>query len=508
VVNFQSSRFDTLKQQLVATYSGYDLDGLRERIQSESPLRILGITSRYTTFLQYSMRDWLESMKALGHETRLAMEEADHHLFNPIGTAAACNQFKPDVILGIDHFRGEILGLPAAVPCVMWVQDHLPNIFSAKAGALQGSLDYVIGQGRVECVHQLGYPGARFMPAMIGTNENRFVNSRATADELAKYGCDVSFVSHSSTPADAIVNEEIRRLNSPASRRLLEGIFDQLRAIYDSGHAITQQLEIESMIRRTLQSTQTSVADARPLFDLFTHRINNALFRHQTIGWLAEMQIDLRLYGRGWEQHPRFARFARGIADNQNQLAAIHRASRINLQVTPFGAAHQRLFDGLACGGFFLLRSVRGDQFDQRLRDLWQWCQRMGIKSDAQLLKHADAQTRHILDELAELDGKSVLERGYDFVSELMVLADEGFTRSAGTLWPEFDRVAFDNREQLQERVGYFLSHPEERQSLTAAMRERVLECLTYRSVSRRMLRFVADDLGRREAGFPLSVAA
>ena len=72
----------------------------------------------------------------------------------------------------IDHYRGEFAGLPQTVPCVMWVQDRLPNIFRSPAGAAQKEMDDAIGYGRQECVVAHGYPRQRFMPAMVGVNEN------------------------------------------------------------------------------------------------------------------------------------------------------------------------------------------------------------------------------------------------------------------------------------------------------------------------------------------------
>ena len=78
---------------------------------------------------------------------------------------------------------------------------------------------------------------------------------------------------------------------------------------------------------------KVSIADRAPLLDFFLQRINNALFRHQALHWIADLGLNLRLYGKGWEKHPRFGRFARGPADNETQIGAIYRASRINLQV-------------------------------------------------------------------------------------------------------------------------------------------------------------------------------
>src|SRR5690606_34297670 len=93
----------------------------RQLLPEDRPLRVLGLTSRYTTFLQHSMRDWLSAFQRLGHETRLLIEEADHEILNNIIYAEACRDFRPDLIVIIDHYRAELEGLPADVPCVMWV---------------------------------------------------------------------------------------------------------------------------------------------------------------------------------------------------------------------------------------------------------------------------------------------------------------------------------------------------------------------------------------------------
>ena len=212
------------------------------------------------------MRDWLDGLGELGHETRLCIESADFEQPNPLSMAQACTEFRPDLIVAIDHFRAEYGGLPKQIPMVMWVQDRLPNIFNARGGAAQTAHDFVIGQGRVECVHQLGYPSDRFMPAMIGTNPNRFRSDDRSSDDPADVdpagvnpsslnrgidstlACDVSFVSHCSMPADRIVQAEIDRLNTPQARLLLQAIFDQLRAIYDAGNSIVIGHRIEDLI--------------------------------------------------------------------------------------------------------------------------------------------------------------------------------------------------------------------------------------------------------------------
>jgi hypothetical protein len=464
-------------------------------------LRVLGITSRFTTFLQYSMRDWLAAFENLGHDTRLLIEQNDHEIVNPLGFAQACADFRPDLLLMIDHYRAEFTGLPQRVPCVMWVQDRLSNIFRPDAGAAQSQMDFVIGYGRQECALSFGYPSQRFMPAMIGCNERRFTSAELTGTDRQRHACDVSFVSHASTPPEVLVQQEIDKSQLPEVRKFLHDVFDRLRAIYETGTFVTEVGHIRGIVRAAMGNCGIQTSNFGGVLDFFGQRVNNALFRQQAVRWLAEMDVNLRLYGQGWEKHAEFSRFARGVADNESQLCAIYRASTINMQITPFGAVHQRLCDGLAAGGFFLLRHCTGDSCDLIYRDLWQWIEQMHVRSGPQLLRQAPPHIQELLDRIADLTAEDVRSIPDRFFFGLEELAAGGFTRAPSTLWPnEYDRVAFTTRAELHDRVKHFLAAPDERQEIAAAMRGRALECMSYRGITERMLRFISDQLDSPEA--------
>src|SRR3954454_20913427 len=125
-LNIANQRIKQLKTKIDAAYANF---GAGRQLNSGEPLRVMGITSRFTTFLQYSMRDWLQAFEALGHETQLLIEPEPAAQFNPLVFADAVARFRPDLIVMIDHYRGEFNGLPANIPWVMWVQDQLPNMF-------------------------------------------------------------------------------------------------------------------------------------------------------------------------------------------------------------------------------------------------------------------------------------------------------------------------------------------------------------------------------------------
>jgi hypothetical protein len=474
-------------------------------LSSGRPLKILGITSRFTTFLQYSMRDWLASFERLGHRTQLVIEDHDHHFCNGMSTAVACAAFEPDLVVIIDHYRGELRGVAERIPFVMWVQDRLLNIYSAEGGRAQKRLDYTIGYGRTELVNRFGYPGSRFMPAMVGVNPERFRDGAIGDERLAPLRCDVSFVSHASMPADQIISEQIQRNGSPETKRLLEDVYERLRAIYDAGGSVSAGDQIKKIILDSLRDNKLT-ADMNGLVDLFVSRVNNAMFRHQAIRWVAEMGVDLRLYGKGWENHPEFKRFARGVADNESQLPAIYQASKINLQVTPFGSVHQRLMDGLMAGGFFLIRSVTGDEIEIVLRDMWNWCQARGIRGGLEMVERRDETLSRLFQQYAEMTLVDPANDPDYYFAALEECALGGFTRTVNTLFDRHERVTFTAREQLVKQVRHFLASPDERREIIGEMRQRVLETHTYTAISRRMLSFIAADLS--PVTLPSSVAA
>ncbi len=420
-------------------------EGIGSLLGSGRPLKVLGITSRFTTFLQYSMRDWLASFERMGHQTSLVIEDHDHHFCNGMSTAVACAEFRPDLVVIIDHYRGELRGVAEQIPFVMWVQDRLPNIYSPEAGRAQKRLDYTIGYGRTELVHRCGYPRSRFMPAMVGVNPERFTAGAISEEQLGPLRCDVSFVSHASMTAEQIIQEQIQRNGSPETKRLLGDLYDRLRAIYDAGGSVTAGDQIKKIILDSLRDNRLT-ADMNGLVDLFVSRVNNAMFRHQAIRWVAEMGVNLRLYGKGWENHPEFKQFSQGVADNESQLPAIYQASKINLQVTPFGGVHQRLLDGLMAGGFFLIRSVTGDELEILFREMWNWCQKHGVQSGGEMMEKRDESLSRLFERFDELAAiHPATDPDYSFAA-MEECALSGFTRTVNTLFDQHERVTFTAR--------------------------------------------------------------
>ena len=162
-----------------------------------------------------------------------------------------------------------------------------------------------------------------------------------------------------------------------------------------------------------------------------------------------------------------------------------------------WGAAHQRVFDGTAAGGFFLFRGTPAERCDRIYRDLWQWCDANRIRSDHDLKRAAqhDGAVGAWIDEITRINARSPFDHGYDFVTELAITAAAGFTRSAATLWDDYDDVVFDTRQQLHDRVRRFLRDDAARAQIARGMRSRTIERMTYKAVARQALDFITRDI-------------
>lgn len=492
-----ATRFQSNRQRSdadAAAASGTDLAG---RFRDGSPLRVLGVTSRFTTFLQYSMRDWLDSFERMGHTTKLIIETADHETLNKFAYAAEAAAFKPDLIVLIDHYRSRLNAFPNDIPCVMWVQDQLPHVFAKTAGQAQSQRDYAMGFGKLVLTSEFDYPADRYMFATVGVNEDRFTPLAVPPAERS-YARDLAFVSHASVPADTIIAGELKKCNA-FTGRLISNVYERLKSVYSGGRVVSHPQTVRRVIDEVCVDIRAVLppAQMQPMINLFVQRVNNALFRHESLHWLAEMDADLHLFGKGWEQHPTLKRFARGVADNQGALSEIYRSSRINLQITPHGVLHQRLFEGLATGAFFLLRHQPGEYVERCYRQLAPWVTSNDIRTDDELRARATPAIGAMIDELASTWDVNLFALDHPFVDEIRYSDEIGYLRCAASVFgDDYDAVAYADRATLESHVQRYLANPDTRHETASRMRSAVLNHFTYQATTQRLLQFIASDLG------------
>lgn len=468
----------------------------RVRSFRTTPLRILGITSRFTTFLQYSMRDLADALRAKGHEFALHIEP-DAHTYGllPLAFLKHVRDCRPDLLLMIDHNRSEFgRWAGSQIPFCNWVQDELPHLFMPGAGAGLRRDDFVVGLMSQQLARAAGYPPAqvRYLPMPVNT---RLYRAEPMDDAtLAPLRCDVSFVSHLSLPAERFVVELKSHYPQASARRLIEALYESLGPRIAGGWAPSTPQQTEAVILALAAELKLPMDDAgaRRLRREFVDRLVSTFFRHQPLLWAAQAGLHLRIYGRGWEHHPQLGRFACGVAENGEHLRAIYQATRINLQLFPGSALHQRLLEGLCSGGFFLIRGLPCDEVVDLYASVARRVVHADIRDEAALLGSADAQlsadARRLLDVLVA-PGSAYA----GFVEHLRDYATWARELDMPSVLPRFAEVRFTRRDEFESQARRYLSAAESREAVAVLQRSFVRDRHSYDRFADDMLAFIAE---------------
>jgi hypothetical protein len=323
---------------------------------------------------------------------------------------------------------------------------------------------------------------------------------------LARLTCDISFVSDDSTPPETLVAREAERLQRFVSPAVMWDIFERMRGEYASGAILPHSSIVTRRIRQARLSAGVELQNdqLQPLVNFFDH-LNRVMFQHQTIAWLAGGDFRLHLYGRGWNEHATFGKFARGEIDGDAMRIAVLRASRINLAANVYGVVDARVVEGVSVGGFFLMRFCPADLMERFFPPLHAFCDQQQITSNADLAERATADVRRLMEFASRTLGVDVLDAWPDFPGELRAADEAGYARSAATIWPQYPGVCFSTRDELIGLVGRYLYDVPERQRVADEMRRQLAGRMQRQQRNVRVDRRTLRDA---PAGHPPEVAA
>lgn len=490
-------------EQIQAYYAGLPADHFQQIFADRPPRppRVLLLTTRFSSVLQYSTRDAAHGMAQCGWETRILIEPSDYHGQPRPAVRHAVAEFKPDLIFQIDHHRHEHEGVfPDKLPFVCWIQDHLPNLTSEEVGRKLGLRDYVL-----TAVAPM-YSGIYQYPRRQCIDLSKLTRVPKLPVRWRSRGDDLAFVSNASQVPAALA-EQLENAIQPflEDLTLIREVCRRMIRLYDEGGSLATAYEVRRFYARCERDTGRFLThgEARDrLLRILTEKLNNALYRQQALQWAADIAAErgltFSLYGTGWEEHGQFAPYARGVVKYGEDLEELTRNTRINLQIVPYHCMHQRLLDGLVAGGFFLVRSHPYDHLTQELSD------------------YIDAHNLHAVRDIHEafdLLDKAKHEQFQQLLFRCACLSEFGDVVALVQAWrqaklllpgkpalPHLAEVAFDSKAALAQRIDRFIEDDAARTEIRQAQRLHVADRLSYTAGMQRVVRAIAERLNTESA--------
>lgn len=490
---------EAIEKQYAARDIHYWADRFEKALSGkDQPLRIMSMVSTHTTFLQHSVRDAKRAFESLGHQCEVVSEKSSFEIISTHTYHKKIQQFDPDLIFVLDHIRPEFANIiPKNLPILSWDQDQLPHVFTAEKVAGISPIDFVVGYSKQRCI-QLGCNPDQLLNVQMPTCEQQFGGDPLTQQEIEKYSCDVSYVSHASQTPQAFHVEERSQYKDPAVVRLLDTLFELLPP------ALTENNGPHGMLYYTILKAakqQCGMTQLHPdleqrLSSWYLWRLGDRIFRHEALSWVSQWAAirnkSFRIYGNGWENHPTLSSYAAGPVENGRELVCVYRASKINLQLMPSGFIHQRALDGLAAGGFFLTRNTTNDKRGKLLHRLTQRIEELNITDSFAILNHHDFLLRALMREFFGKWLSSIDPNELDVVNGMKIAAELHYPDQ---VFAQFDQIAFDSEFTFQKLADRHLNDDALRKQITQDMRDVVIKRFSYRSSMERFLRSMSDYL-------------
>ena len=463
------------------------------RGEAGRPARVMLITTRFSTVLQYSTRDAADAFRQLGMDAHVLIEPVPHHGITRTAMRRTLAQFKPDLVFQIDHHRFEHDDLfPAGLPFVNWIQDLLPHLMKQEAGRKLGPADFVLTPSLQRWVDDFAYPARQCMEFRKLTRVPE--RPKAWASDSRR----VIYVSNWSYTAEA-ARDELLAGAGGSVRDLIAAACARMTDVYANGGA----LPTPGDVRRVVLSLIDGPADEALVRQVTTRlfdRLNNLLFRQQGLAWAAEacktLGMTLDIYGNGWDRNPRFADFARGTVDYGIGLETLTRDAGVTLILEPFMAlAHQRPLDAIAAGGFCLVRDHPTNHTTA------EWIDLLGLTGDAAadgptLKAHLRGQNvKRYLANVAACDSFDASPQRVDHAATVRRMQGSGFLPANGAMLPMLDQVTFASAETLRYRLSQAMLNPRRCAEIARQQRQCVEAGYSYRGGMERVVEFVAKRM-------------
>lgn len=432
-------KMQTLEKSLNNYYRGITLKEIVDKVKSRK-LKILFVTSRFTTALQFYIRDCALACEQLGIDNFVLIEEADIFRNTRLSWLEVLDSFRPDMVFIIDHFRYENEWLPANILFVSWIMDPLDNIMSKETPAKLTPREYVLNLfiSNREFT-QLGYPAEKLIDSVTPTNPAIYKHYPLTDREFTDYSTDICIVSNAGNPETGLqqmlkpyVEVKNYELIEMAFRGIYQEVYDQ--AYHESPFYTVQ--EFETLLRKWFKRYGVIAAEDSfsGLAQNFRNIVGYRIMRSVPIEWLHERGHLMKLWGKEWTDHHKLFSYAMGVAQNGEVLSKIINASKIVLGTNPGVTAHPRVFETILSNSFYL-----------------------GVNIPEE---HDWANLRKYFIENEEI-------------------------------------VFFNGREDLYQKVDYYLAHEEERARIIAKGQKKIKEQFTYKAMMSRVLDEIGERLGK-----------
>jgi hypothetical protein len=369
--------------ELKRYYNSVTLEQWQQKFKDRNNLKVMGLASTLTSFLQYCMRDLMEGFQDAGHSAELIIEKDALSTISILEILRSIKRIKPDLILNIDHLRDETKWLPQKVPFVCWIQDTLPQLCEYTGlEVTPWDTIYVISKPWIQGLKDVNktYEKTDLKMLSLGINKKLYF---PITNILKQY--DISYISHISNPEDTLWpfrnnkysiewnNEEMKLIkNHTTTRQQLNKYYFNLTKELDKlsleqlTTLLTEDIQkikfLETIFLKIDLPVNKNIIDSLNCYSrLWRDLITQIKWR--PVHHLHLNGIKIAVWGNNWDKLPGMKKAAKGVAANGAEINNIQNQSIICLNNSGGLSFHMRAAEIMGSGSFMLSRKIINDGF-------------------------------------------------------------------------------------------------------------------------------------------------
>ncbi len=418
-------------------------------LKDPAEIKIMLISSETTEVNKFIAKNWYQAFLELGYQAKLHIEKNPYELVTSFSIYTTTNMFRPDIVFHINWTADGIYLKSEITNNILWImryRDSLNNpVYDAKPGDGYNYFNMFflpIFVDWLEKMKSIGIPENRILNISDGVN----INLLPKKDETYKqYACDIVAINNSGGSEFERLKFYIgligETIEDEATMELFKNIvleqFDKLKEEVNDESNIFLTYDsahiIDSIKDKLLVHNMEFSDYAKGFMSNFIEHMMDCLCRGRIIEWIIDSGItsNIKLWGKGWVNHDKFKKFNMGMATHGEELAAIYRNSTISISDTPW-ALHERTFEIFASGGFPLIRHVK----------------------------------------CPEVENPNRITNYFKEDEEI---------------------VLFRSKDELLNKIQYFLDNPDERNRIAEKGRQVVINDFSHVAIARKTMNFIKD---------------
>ena len=328
----------------------------KRRIRDKKP-RILFWTSRFTTVIQYHAKNAMKAAENLGCECFFLIEPDNIRWITNLEIYRVVEKFKPDVFFLIDHFRFESSEvIPKGILCVTWIQDPMEHIMDQNVCSKLAKNDIILNHLISYDYLKRLYEG-RLIDAAVPANQDIYKPYDLTEDEKNRYGSDICIVCHASDLDKWLKNFLAKiRMEDKYKEVIKSAVIEYKNNAY-KGKFYYSEEQFLNMINDTLdkEGAILNPEGAKDIAGELFKWFNQRVFRHCIVDWIIDAGFEnIKLWGNGWKDEPKYSKYAMGSAENGEVLSKVYQASKIVVGNNIMTTAAARAWESMLSGAFYI----------------------------------------------------------------------------------------------------------------------------------------------------------